>query len=67
MRNTTERTEGVEAGTAKLVGTDSETIISQVELLLRNSKEYDKMAKAVNPYGDGRASENIYKFILHQL
>ena len=60
-------TEGVEADTAKLVGTDSETIISHVELLLSNSKEYNKIVKTVNPYADGRASENIYKFILHQL
>ena len=49
MRNTTERPEGVEAGTANLVGTDSETIISHVELLLNNSTEYNKMAKVVNP------------------
>ena len=59
--------EGVDAGTAKLVGTDKETIIFQVETLLKDKKEYDKMAKAVNPYGDGKASEKIYDFILHQL
>ena len=64
MRDTTERPEGVEAGTALLVGTVTKTIISQVELLLVDSAEYNKMAKAVNPYGDGSASENIYNFIL---
>ena len=67
MRDTTERSEGVDAGTAKLVGTDKETIIFQVETLLKDKKEYDKMAKAVNPYGYGKASEKIYDFILHQL
>ena len=64
MRDTTERPEGVEAGTARLVGTITKTIISQVELLLVDSTEYNKMAKAVNPYGDGSASEKIYNFIL---
>ena len=64
MRNTTERPEGVEAGTARLVGTNSNTIISQVELLLRNSEEYNKMAKAVNPYGDGSSSQKIYNYFL---
>ena len=67
MRDTTERSEGVDAGTARLVGTDAETIIFQVETLLKDKKEYDKMAKVVNPYGNGKASEKIYDFILHQL
>jgi len=61
MRDTTERPEGVKAGTARLVGTDPETIISQVELLLNEKAEYDKMAKAINPYGDGMASKIIYE------
>ena len=63
MRDTTERPEGIEAGTAKLVGTDSEKIISEVQLLLNNRKKYERMAKAVNPYGDGKASEIIYYYI----
>jgi len=66
-RDTTERIEGVLAGTAKLVGTDSETITSHVELLLNSSTEYNKMAKAVNPYGDGKASKKIYSEIKNKL
>jgi len=65
MRDTTERQEGINAGTARLVGTDSRLIISQVQLLLNDKKEYDKMAKAINPYGDGKASDRIYNFILN--
>ena len=63
MRNVTERTEGITAGTAKLVGTNREKIISQTAKLLEKSDEYDKMAKAVNPYGDGKASERIVKIL----
>jgi UDP-N-acetylglucosamine 2-epimerase (non-hydrolysing) len=63
LRETTERPEGVEAGTAKLVGTNTDNIIKETELLLNNQKEYDKMAKAVNPYGDGKASERIVDII----
>jgi len=63
MRTTTERPEGVDAGTAKLVGTDTDEIIKMIELLLNNQAEYDKMAKAVNPYGDGHASKIIYEKI----
>ena len=63
MRDTTERPEGVAAGTARLVGTNTREIKSSVELLLNNQSEYDKMAKAVNPYGDGKASEIIYNYI----
>jgi len=59
MRDTTERPEGVEAGTLKLVGTDEETIYNTFKLLLEDKNEYDKMAHAVNPYGDGHASERI--------
>ena len=62
MRDTTERPEGIEAGTAKLVGTDQKEIISAVELLLHNKTEYNKMARAVNPYGDGKAALNILNF-----
>ena len=59
MRDTTERPEGVDAGTLRLVGTDEETIYSTFKLLLENREEYDKMAHAVNPYGDGRACKRI--------
>jgi UDP-N-acetylglucosamine 2-epimerase (non-hydrolysing) len=67
MRDTTERPEGVHAGTARLVGTDSETIISQVGLLLNEQDVYNKMAKAVNPYGDGKASNHVFNFISNNL
>jgi len=63
MRDTTERQEGIEAGTAKLVGTNTSDIISSVQLLLDNNDEYDKMAKTKNPYGDGSASKTIHDFI----
>lgn len=59
MRDTTERPEGVRAGTLKLVGTDEETIYRNFKLLLENEREYQKMANACNPYGDGHASERI--------
>ena len=58
-----ERPEGANAGTAKLVGTSTSAIVSSVELLLNNNAEYNKIAKSVNPYGDGTTSKNIYKFI----
>ena len=67
MRDTTERQEGVEAGTARLVGTDGQAIIDNVELLLNEPVEYEKMARANNPYGDGHASQYIYNFILDNL
>lgn len=63
MREVTERTEGVEAGTAKLVGTNTEKIISATESLLKDRNEYHKMANAVNPYGDGKTSERIVEII----
>ena len=59
MRDTTERPEGVDAGTLKLVGTDEETIYSTFKILLENKDEYEKMSRACNPYGDGRACERI--------
>lgn len=59
MRDTTERPEGVEAGTLKLVGTNEQTIYNEFTKLLDNKEEYGKMAKAVNPYGDGHACERI--------
>jgi UDP-N-acetylglucosamine 2-epimerase (non-hydrolysing) len=59
LRDETERPEGVTAGTVRLVGTDTRNIVSVVSELLRNSGEYRKMSEAVNPYGDGRASQRI--------
>ena len=59
MRDTTERPEGVDAGTLRLVGTDEEIIYSTFKLLLENKEEYDKMSHACNPYGDGHACERI--------
>ena len=59
MRDTTERPEGIAAGTLKLVGTDEDTIYNSFKLLLENAEEYDKMSKASNPYGDGFASKRI--------
>lgn len=59
MRDTTERPEGIAAGTLKLVGTDEETIYNSFKLLLENSGEYEKMSHAANPYGDGHACERI--------
>lgn len=59
MRDTTERPEGVEAGTLKLVGTDEEVIYNNFKELLENKEEYEKMSRANNPYGDGHACERI--------
>ena len=59
MRDTTERPEGVEAGTLKLVGTQEETIYEWFTKLLDDEAEYEKMAHAANPYGDGHACERI--------
>lgn len=59
MRDTTERPEGIAAGTLKLVGTDEEIIYQNNRELLENKKAYDTMAHASNPYGDGHACERI--------
>jgi len=59
MRDTTERPEGVEAGTLKLVGTDEEKIYNTFKRLLEDKEEYDRMSHACNPYGDGHACERI--------
>ncbi len=59
MRDTTERPEGIAAGTLKLVGTDEENIYSNFRLLLENKEDYDKMSHASNPYGDGFACKKI--------
>jgi UDP-N-acetylglucosamine 2-epimerase (non-hydrolysing) len=59
LRQTTERPEGIKAGTAKLVGTNFDRIVKAVARLLDDSRAYRAMAQAVNPYGDGRASVRI--------
>lgn len=59
MRDTTERPEGIAAGTLKLVGTDEQTIYENFKLLLENEEEYKRMSNASNPYGDGFASKRI--------
>ena len=63
MRDTTERPEGIIAGTAKLVGTDPNSIISQVFTLLDDPDAYSAMARAYNPFGDGHASKRIAQVI----
>lgn len=67
LRDTTERPEGIEAGTLRLAGTDEETIFTLTDTLLSDQEEYEKMSKASNPYGDGHASERIVKALLEQL
>lgn len=64
LRDTTERPEGIEAGTLKLAGTDEETIYNLTNELLTNQEIYDKMKNAVNPYGDGTASKKIVENII---
>lgn len=64
LRDTTERPEGVEAGTLKLAGTNEENIYNIINDLLGNKAEYEKMSKAVNPYGDGFASKRIVDEII---
>ncbi|MDN4634713.1 UDP-N-acetylglucosamine 2-epimerase, partial [Sphingomonas sp. PsM26] len=59
LRDTTERPEGIEAGTLKLAGVEEETIYSLAKELLTNEEEYARMSKASNPYGDGLASKRI--------
>ena len=59
MRDTTERPEGIEAGTLKLTGTDEEVIYREFTRLLNDEEAYREMAHAVNPYGDGHACERI--------
>lgn len=64
MRDTTERPEGIKAGTLKLVGTDENIIYREFKKLLDDNEEYDKMAHASNPYGDGHACERIVKELI---
>lgn len=66
MRDTTERPEGIVAGTLKLVGTDEDTIYSTFKELLNNREEYEKMSKASNPYGDGTACKQITDILVEK-
>jgi UDP-N-acetylglucosamine 2-epimerase (non-hydrolysing) len=65
MRETTERPEGVAAGTAKLVGTDPERIVSEISTLLNVPRAYSAMARAHNPFGDGHAAARIAGIVAH--
>ena len=67
MRDTTERPEGIAAGTLKLVGTEEETIYKEFSRLLSDKSEYDVMSKACNPYGDGHACERIADVLVNEL
>jgi len=66
LRDTTERPEGVQAGTLRLAGTEEETIYRIIDELLCDKAQYDAMCKAENPYGDGQASVRIADAILHR-
>ncbi|BCN29942.1 non-hydrolyzing UDP-N-acetylglucosamine 2-epimerase [Anaeromicropila herbilytica] len=67
LRDTTERPEGIEAGTLRLVGTDTSTIEKEFSQLLQDKKEYDKMSHASNPYGDGTACKKIVDILSRTL
>lgn len=67
LRDVTERIEAKEAGTVKVVGFKKENIVKEANVLLNNEREYYKMSKAINPYGDGNASSRIVKIILENL
>ena len=67
IRETTERPDAVEAGVARLVGTEPGNIISNVESLLNNDGEYKKMAQAINPFGDGNAADRIVDILIENL
>ena len=66
MRETTERPEGVDAGTVILVGTNVEKIVFEANALLQDSEKYESMSKLHNPYGDGKASDRIVEFLLNK-
>ena len=66
LRDTTERPEAIEAGAAKLVGTDADTIYSETIRLIEKPENYYHMSNAINPYGDGLASQRIVQFLLGQ-
>ncbi|RUT41746.1 UDP-N-acetylglucosamine 2-epimerase (non-hydrolyzing) [Paenibacillus anaericanus] len=65
LRDTTERPEGIEAGTLELVGTDEEMVYERTKVLLSDRGTYESMSRAANPYGDGKASQRIVNAILH--
>lgn len=67
MRENTERNEGIVAGTAKLVGVKSVDIIKNIKELLNNKNLYSQMATSINPYGDGKAAEKIYQFLIKRI
>ena len=67
MRDTTERPEGIKAGTLKLVGTDENTIYTNFKILLEDADEYKKMSNASNPYGDGTAAKQIADILVGEL
>jgi len=64
LRQVTERPEAVEAGTVKVIGTERQTIVNEISRLLVDAAEYERMARAMNPYGDGHASERIVAALL---
>ena len=63
LRTETERPEAVEAGTVKVIGVEYENVYKEINSILNNKNEYDKMSNAVNPYGDGKACDRIIEFI----
>ena len=67
LRDTTERIESINAGTSKLIGTDSNTIEKEASILINEPKVYEKMSRAVNPYGDGKSSKRILNICLNYL
>lgn len=67
MRDTTERPEALDAGTVKLVGTDYDRIVNEVSVLIDDKVAYEKMSKAVNPYGDGLACKRIVNALLYRI
>ena len=67
LRETTERPEAIEAGTAKLIGTQGDRIVSEAVTLLENPQAYQTMANAVNPFGDGQASQRILQIVSEYL
>jgi UDP-N-acetylglucosamine 2-epimerase (non-hydrolysing) len=67
MRNTTERSEGIDARTLKLVGTKRDVISSEAQLLLDNNDAYNEMSNTINPYGDGNATERIVNILAEKM
>jgi len=64
MRKETERSEGIESGTLKLVGVETDNIFNTAKLLLTDKNEYYKMSQSINPYGNGQASKYITKILI---